>query len=57
MANKSVEYSSFGNMENFPVEKLEDAVMRWDTNETGDGLKILIDIPSLQDFQIMVRST
>ena len=57
MANKSVEYSSFGNMENFPVEKLEDAVMRWDTNEIGDGLKILIDIPSLQDFQIMVRST
>jgi hypothetical protein len=44
-------------MEDAPAEKLEDAMMRWDTNETGDGLKILIDIPSLQDFEIMVRST
>ena len=57
MANESVEYTSLGNMEDVPAEKLEDAMMRWDTNKTGEELKILIDIPSLQDFEIMVRST
>ena len=57
MVNESVEYTSLGNMEDVLTEKLEDAMMRWDTNETGEELKILIDIPSLQDFEIMVRST
>ena len=57
MVNESVEYTSLGNMEDVLTEKLEDAMMRWDTNKTGEELKILIDIPSLQDFEIMVRST
>lgn len=57
LANESVEYTSLGNMEDVPAEKLEDDMLRWNTNDTGDGVNILIDIPSLQDFEITVRST